>query len=294
MFGLKRRNTEINIFSMSALDLFASALGAFILLAVVFLPFFPNTGDHPKVSEAFVEQLEAAKAAVTKLTADLAQREQEKTALEVEKAQLEKELEEAAASTKFPALDIVMALDTTGSMGDQIASLKREVSQFAELMQQLSPDFAMGIVDFKDRCDSQTLRIFNLTKINSSSLVQLQNFADAATTESNCNRDAPEALKAGLEAAVDMPWRSAATVHLIIVVTDDRTYPEEEELAVSLANSFSSRGPGYTVSVAEADKDNKAPEVGAFLQRLADAGDGDLISGNGTFTSTILLALAGV
>lgn len=32
---------------MSALDLFASALGAFMLLTIAALPFFPNTGDSP-------------------------------------------------------------------------------------------------------------------------------------------------------------------------------------------------------------------------------------------------------
>ena len=41
---MKRRNREVSIFSMSALDLFASALGAFILLAIVMFPHFPNTG----------------------------------------------------------------------------------------------------------------------------------------------------------------------------------------------------------------------------------------------------------
>ena len=41
---MKRRNREVSIFSMSALDLFASALGAFILLAIVMFPYFPNTG----------------------------------------------------------------------------------------------------------------------------------------------------------------------------------------------------------------------------------------------------------
>lgn len=40
---MRRRNRDINIFNMSALDLFASALGAFILLAVVIFPYFPNT-----------------------------------------------------------------------------------------------------------------------------------------------------------------------------------------------------------------------------------------------------------
>ena len=41
---MKRRNREVSIFSMSALDLFASALGAFILIVIVMFPYFPNTG----------------------------------------------------------------------------------------------------------------------------------------------------------------------------------------------------------------------------------------------------------
>ena len=42
---MKKRSRAINIFSMSALDLFASALGAFIIVAVLLLPYFPITGD---------------------------------------------------------------------------------------------------------------------------------------------------------------------------------------------------------------------------------------------------------
>ena len=37
---MKSRNREINVFSMSALDLFASALGAFILISIVLMPYF--------------------------------------------------------------------------------------------------------------------------------------------------------------------------------------------------------------------------------------------------------------
>ena len=44
---MKRRTRELNVFSMSALDLFASALGAFILLAIVIFPYFPNTARVP-------------------------------------------------------------------------------------------------------------------------------------------------------------------------------------------------------------------------------------------------------
>ena len=37
---MKPRSREINVFSMSALDLFASALGAFILISIVLMPYF--------------------------------------------------------------------------------------------------------------------------------------------------------------------------------------------------------------------------------------------------------------
>jgi len=37
---MKKKNREINIFSISALDLFASAMGAFLLIAVMALPYY--------------------------------------------------------------------------------------------------------------------------------------------------------------------------------------------------------------------------------------------------------------
>ena len=40
MADVKARSREVNVFSMSALDLFASALGAFILISIVLMPYF--------------------------------------------------------------------------------------------------------------------------------------------------------------------------------------------------------------------------------------------------------------
>lgn len=47
---MRRPNREINIFSMSALDLFASALGAFVLLTIILLPYYLN--ESPSSNEA--------------------------------------------------------------------------------------------------------------------------------------------------------------------------------------------------------------------------------------------------
>ena len=66
---MKRRNREVSIFSMSALDLFASALGAFILIAIVMFPYFPNTGmaAQSDLDEA-LDQLRAAMGDSAELT----------------------------------------------------------------------------------------------------------------------------------------------------------------------------------------------------------------------------------
>lgn len=44
---MKRRSKELNIFSMSALDLFASAMGAFILITLILMPYYLKEAPVP-------------------------------------------------------------------------------------------------------------------------------------------------------------------------------------------------------------------------------------------------------
>ncbi len=60
---MKRRLREHNIFGMAALDLFASALGAFILITVVLLPYFPNTRDWQELVRQLRAELDASRVA---------------------------------------------------------------------------------------------------------------------------------------------------------------------------------------------------------------------------------------
>lgn len=289
---MRRKSSEINVFSMSALDLFASALGAFILLAVIFLPFFPNTGDHPAVSEAIMKRLAAAEAMVADLQSAVDRKNTQIATLEKQNSDLQRDLAEAQSSIKFPDVDIVIVLDSTGSMRDPIDGLKQEISQFARLMLELSPSVGIGVVEFKDRCDGVPIRAFDLVEMNATSISSLQSFADSIEAGGDgCNQDGPEALKDGLSRAVGMNWRAEAKVRLIVVVTDNPAYPEEQSEAISIAASFAARGPGYSVGAAQVDFD---PDAREFLQKLADAGNGELVSGGGSFTTTILLSLAGI
>lgn len=92
---MKIRNRDLNIFSMSALDLFASALGAFIVLAVIALPFFPNTHtiDDEEMAERMGEVEAELEQTREELAAETAEHEETREAL----AECEADAAETAA-----------------------------------------------------------------------------------------------------------------------------------------------------------------------------------------------------
>ena len=123
---MKRRKSEVNVFSMSALDLFASALGAFILLAVIFMPFFPNTGDHPKISEALRNRLQQAEAAVSRLQSQL-----DRQVTELERLQ---EAEARASSLESQLNQQAAALEEAQA---RVSSLESQLNEKAAELERL-------------------------------------------------------------------------------------------------------------------------------------------------------------
>ena len=130
---MKKRSRELNIFSMSALDLFASALGAFILITIVLLPFFPNlslSGQEKAELEQAQAELAQAQAELEKEKAQKAKLAREKARLEREKAKLE-QAKAKAPKTKSQLEKRVEALqqeidDTTVLLG-----IKTKAKKFA-------------------------------------------------------------------------------------------------------------------------------------------------------------------
>lgn len=90
---MKRKNREINIFSMSALDLFASAMGAFLLIAVMALPYYLKTdqGLMGQIQE-LEKKLEAIQEAMKKVQTQLQSSQQENQKLKEQAKKMQKEL----------------------------------------------------------------------------------------------------------------------------------------------------------------------------------------------------------
>lgn len=286
---MRARSREINIFSMSALDLFASALGAFILIAVVLFPYFPNTGDSPERVAEVKAQLAAVQAALDQEKTAHEATQQALSQCETEKQGCESELK----SVKFPHLDIVIALDITGSMRSQITGLRNEVDELAYVLLKLAPSLGMGVIAFGDREWDRPLSVLDIRQLQTTSDIEVMKRFTATITPnmgqgSGSNPTDPEAINLALREAINMSWRSQAEKKMIIIVTDNSAYPEEEANTLAMARDFAGRGADNGVSTVYVETGGSGQ---VFLAALAQAGRGQHVEGGASMTASILRSL---
>ncbi|MGE0431382.1 MAG: laminin B domain-containing protein [Planctomycetota bacterium] len=120
------------------------------------------------------------------------------------------------------ALDLVFAIDTTGSMQGAIDSVKQSAAAIIRELQLRSPSLRVGLVAFKDKAgDGASARSVSvLTTDVQARLAELSAFG-----ASGGGGDGPEDALYGLQGALDMQWRAqtdtgAAVARAIILITD--------------------------------------------------------------------------
>lgn len=273
---MKQHRREINIFSISALDLFASALGAFILIAVVFMPYFPNTGDSEERVSVMRDERDAAAERAEKL---------------------QTELDKLKGSTKLPPVDVIIAVDTTRSMEYAVNGLKADIKIFASILSGLSDSASLGVIDFKDRCEgARTIRKYDLRLIDATSKAQLQQFVNGMQarnyqTFNSCNTEQPEAVDMALRAATAQEWREESVKQIIVIVTDNPAEDRYIQQTYSDARRFSSAKKGRSVSTVFTRSEGSLTNAVPYLRELARSGDGAFIPAGGSFIGNVLLAI---
>ena len=108
---MKKSNRELNIFSMSTLDLFASAMGAFILITLVLFPYVLNIGD----SEDQVAQVKAQ--------------------FEEQVAEIKAQFEERVAKAKAQLEEQQLPVPNTGDSEERVAQVKAQFEEEIEVLQ---------------------------------------------------------------------------------------------------------------------------------------------------------------
>ena len=121
-------------------------------------------------------------------------------------------------------LDIQLVIDTTGSMGDELAYLQSELvsiaGQVREQFPQIKPRWSLVL--YKDAGDEYVTRHFAF----SGDVVKLQR--DLAAQSAGGGGDFPEAVLDGLSRGLQQQWRSGAQVaKLMFWVADAPPHPGE-------------------------------------------------------------------
>ena len=178
---MKRRSRNLSIFNMSALDVLATAMGTFVLLVVMLMPYYRQSFDanaeieDVRVAvegrEAETQTLDAAAAAaadeaatlraeVATLSALTAAAQAEANALRADATANTEAGEATTAQTAEVAaiverriireLDIVFVVDTTASMAPALRDLSLSLVGIVRVLERLVPSLRVGFVAYRD------------------------------------------------------------------------------------------------------------------------------------------------
>jgi Mg-chelatase subunit ChlD len=124
----------------------------------------------------------------------------------------------SAAAARRPNVDIVFALDTTGSMGGLLAGAKAKIWEIARHAQegQPAPDLRVGLVAYRDVGDEYVTRVLDLTSDMDKVYSTLSEF------QANGGGDGPEHVLKGLHDAVDgVHWAGDPDAVKIVYLVGD-------------------------------------------------------------------------
>ncbi len=141
---MRRRNRTIEIFSLSAIDLFASALGAFVIVTAILIPYYPNMKDGGEALRRLQEIISENEEARTQSELDLAASQQ---AIAKNKAAAEKAAAIRAAKQALSrkAGELTAANE---KLAQELALLEEELKAVAEPIPQEPPPTPDEVSDF--------------------------------------------------------------------------------------------------------------------------------------------------
>jgi Mg-chelatase subunit ChlD len=132
-------------------------------------------------------------------------------------------------------VDLAFVLDTTGSMSEEIASVKATIQKVAETLQSREVAVRIGLVEYKDRGDAFVTRVYPMSS-------DLSDFGrKVAGIQAGGGGDTPENMNAGLHAALsELDWNPQAVTRAAFVIGDappHLDYPNEADYAVDMRSA---------------------------------------------------------
>jgi hypothetical protein len=314
---MRRPPRDVSIFSMSALDVLATATGVFVLLLVLVMPYYRKSFDaNAEIAARRVSTTEIrAKVTTAEETAVRYRGEAEAALAEAERlnkaaAALEREAASRPAVTTKPrapqpaaeaqgdrqvvdAIDLVFAIDTTASMGPAIRELASSMASIVRILERLVPSVRIGVAAYSDRDTGlPPLQVLPLTSAERD-LPRVLAFLEALHESPIGSQTIEEDVHLGLAAAMEMPFRPDA-LQSIVLIGDAQAHPEYVEDTLYRTRAFVFASDRRSVSALFATTPSAIREglrSRRYFAAVADAGKGSFSDFAGSMVAGVLLSV---
>jgi hypothetical protein len=129
-------------------------------------------------------------------------------------------------------IDLVLVIDTTDSMQSVLEDVKREVRAFIGDLQQMVPASRVAVVAYRDKGDEYVTKWVDFSFHTD----KVQSFVGALRADGG--GDYPEAVKAGVHAAIrELSWRKTAR-RILIVIAGSPPHKEDLPELLQLVHTF--------------------------------------------------------
>ena len=304
--------------SISALDLFASALGIFVLMAILLFPYYlrqpslevelegaraelsasgQSLEDAERIAQTQASRLAEASAALARARERLQSAEAEAAAaaedLEQSRAEAATEVDVRPAPDRRETplsindLDLVFVMDTTGSMRNELADVQANLLGVIRVLHRLAPSLRVGFVAFKDHGAAYVTRDFPLSPMTEDNVLKVVRFVGEMSAEGG--GDDPEPVDEALAVATAMDWRADAQGQ-IVVIGDAPARPSGRGRVLALAERFRESNLAMPRSVS-AIFTGEVPAARMFFEQVARAGGGDFSAYQGQIIENVLLSV---
>ena len=177
------------------------------------------------------------------------------------------------AAAARPQVELVFALDTTGSMSGLIEGAKRKIWSLASFVAQgqPTPDLRVGLVAYRDVGDAYVTRVYDLDQDLDRVYRRLRSFAAAG------GGDTPEHVARALDESVrKMSWSQGQGVVKVIYLVGDAPPHTDYHDGYDIARSArAAAARGIQVHTIECGTD---PDTAASWRRIASLGGGQFMT----------------
>ena len=308
---MKRVDRSIVLLTMSALDTLATAIGVFVLLVALLMPYYQNSFDleatitqlrvaHERSSAELENVKEEIAEESAKADAALMEAQQVSARAAAIEAKVQRQPEPSprlADGTKarvVDALDLVFVIDTTASMGPVIGEVAMSLTSVVRVLERMVPSIRIGVSAYNDRDTGQIpVVVLPLTSANEH-LDRVLAFLEQLSSSTVGSRTIEEDVGLGLEAAMLMNLRpdvrqtfvliGDASVHLELV--QETLYRVRNFVAGHKQRTISAL---YVPTPSSIEHGEDIPIT--FFRAVAEAGKGNYTDHTGRMTESVLLSV---